>query len=131
MRWMTISNLLCKVERNQRYISSYWKKLVREFKLFDFDYKFLSGYSLPPKSICLILTERCNLKCVMCDIGQKNACNSSYPGFPLVESIKKGGEPMTLNDWKMIDVVCQLTRNDFNGKISAELQVLDARKANS
>ncbi len=102
MRWMTISNLLSKVERNQRYFSSYWKRLVREFKLFDFDYKFLSGHSLPPKSICLILTERCNLKCVMCDIGQKNACNSSYPGFPLVESIKKGGEPMTLNDWKML-----------------------------
>jgi len=93
---------LCKVVRNPEYISSYWWKLVREFKLFDFDYKFLNGYSFPPKSVCLILTEKCNLKCVMCDIGQRNAQMSSQASFPIVESITKGDEMMTLEEWKTL-----------------------------
>ena len=97
---MKLFKLLCKVIRSPEYIPSYWRKLVREFKLFNFDYRFLNGYSLPPKSICLILTERCNLKCIMCDIGQGNAQLSSHETFPLVESIKKGTEMMSVSDWK-------------------------------
>jgi len=97
---MKLFKRLCKVARNLEYIPSCWWKLVREFKLFDFDYKFLNGHSFPPKSICLILTEKCNLKCVMCDIGQRNAQISSQATFPIAESITKGEETMTLEDWK-------------------------------
>ena len=91
---------LCKVIKSTEYIPSYWRKLVREFKIFDFDYKFLNGHSFPPKSICLILTEKCNLRCVMCDIGQRNAQMSSQASFPIVKSITKGDEMMTLEEWK-------------------------------
>jgi len=97
---MKFFNLLCKAIKKPVYIPSYWRKLVREFKFFDLDYNFLNGYSFSPKSICLILTERCNLKCVMCDIGQRNVCNSLHAAFPIAESIEKGGEMMTLNDWE-------------------------------
>lgn len=99
---MKIFKELCKVVRNPEYIPSYWRKLVREFTFFDFDYKFLNGYSFPPKSVCLILTEKCNLKCVMCDIGQKNAQMSSQVSFPIVKSITKGEEMMTLEEWKTL-----------------------------
>lgn len=104
---MKFFDLLCKIIKNPIYIPSYWRKLTREFKFFDLDYKLLNGYSFAPKSICLILTERCNLKCVMCDIGQRNAYNSLQATFPLAESIGKGGEMMTLDDWKTLidDVV--------------------------
>jgi len=94
--------LLRKVVRNPEYLPSYWRRLVREFALFDLDYRFLNGYSFPPRSICLIVTERCNLKCVMCDIGQKNAQESSQESFPLAKSIERGGEMMNLEDWKML-----------------------------
>jgi len=38
----------------------------------------------------------------MCDIGQRNVQNSSHSTFPLAESIGKGGEMLTLNDWKTL-----------------------------
>ena len=98
---MKLFKRLCKVARHPEYLPSYWRKLVREFKLFDLDYNFLNGHSFPPKSICLILTEKCNLKCVMCDIGQRNAQMSSQASFPIVKSITKGDEMMTLEEWKM------------------------------
>lgn len=112
MRWMKIYNLLYRVIKKPEYIPSYVRKLIREFKLFDLDYKFFNGYSLPPKSICLILTERCNLKCVMCDIGQKNTQISSQDSFPLAESIEKGEGVMTLDDWKML--VDDIVRKRWN-----------------
>ena len=96
---MKFFDIVSKVIKNPVYIPSYWRKLVREFKFFDFDYKFLSGYSFPPKSICLILTERCNLKCIMCDIGQRNVQISSRTTFPLAESIGRGEEMMDIEDW--------------------------------
>lgn len=104
---MKLFKLLCKAIRNPAYIPSYWRKLIREFNFFNFDYRFLNGYSFPPKSICLILTEKCNMKCVMCDIGQRNTRNSSQATFPLAESIAKGEGMMTLDDWKILidDVV--------------------------
>ncbi|MDP3975820.1 MAG: single-stranded-DNA-specific exonuclease RecJ [bacterium] len=34
----------------------------------------------------------------------------------------------TLRDWKTVDLVCQLNRNEWNGKTSVDLQVVDARK---
>ena len=99
---MKLFKRFCKVARNPEYILSYWRKLVREFTFFDFDYKFLNGYSFPPKSVCLILTEKCNLKCVMCDIGQRNAQISSQATFPIAESITKGEEMLTLEEWKTL-----------------------------
>jgi MoaA/NifB/PqqE/SkfB family radical SAM enzyme len=99
---MTIIKQLTKVLKHPEYIPSYWRKCVREFTFFDLDYRFLNGYSFPPKSICFILTEHCNLKCVMCDIGQKNAHCSSETAFPLADSLTKGGETITLADWKRV-----------------------------
>jgi MoaA/NifB/PqqE/SkfB family radical SAM enzyme len=99
---MTFLQQLSKVIKNPEYIPSYWRKLVRECTFFDVDYRFLNGYSFPPKSICFILTEQCNLKCVMCDIGQKNARYSPETAFPLADSLTKGGETITLEDWKQV-----------------------------
>lgn len=42
------------------------------------------------------------MKCVMCDIGQRNAQISSQAAFPIVESIEKGKETMTLEGWKTL-----------------------------
>jgi MoaA/NifB/PqqE/SkfB family radical SAM enzyme len=97
---MTFLKQLSKIVKNPEYIPSYWRKLVREFTFFDVDYRFLNGYSFPPKSICFIVTEHCNLKCVMCDIGQKNAHSSSETTFPVADSLTTGGETITLADWK-------------------------------
>lgn len=98
-----------KVAKNPEYIPSYWRKLVRGFTFFDFDYMFLDGYSFAPQSVCFILTEKCNLKCVMCDIGQRNAHMSSQTPFPIAESIRKGNEMMTLEEWKTLvdDIVAK------------------------
>ena len=99
---MRLINPLIKVLREPAYLLYYWRQLSREFRLFDFDYRFLNGYSFPPKSICLILTEHCNLQCAMCDIGQKNAQNQTATSFPLSESINKGESALTLEHWKQL-----------------------------
>jgi len=97
---MSLLKQLYTIVKNPEYMPAYWRTLGREFSFFDFDYRFLSGYSFPPKSICFILTKQCNLKCVMCDIGQRNAHLSSGETFPLAQSIEKGGTAMNLDDWK-------------------------------
>ena len=99
---MTLMKPLKKVLREPAYLPYYWKKLTREFRLFDLDYRFFNGYSFPPKSVCLILTEHCNLQCVMCDIGQKNAQGKTPEYFPLAESINKGETALVLEDWKRL-----------------------------
>jgi MoaA/NifB/PqqE/SkfB family radical SAM enzyme len=99
---MALFNRLHKFIKDPAYIPAYWRRFIREFRIFDFDYKVLNGYSLPPKSICFILTEHCNLQCVMCDIGQRNANLSSGATFPIAESVAKGEEIMTLEDWKAL-----------------------------
>ena len=99
---MALFNRLHKFIKDPAYIPSYWRRFSREFRYFNFDYKVLNGYSLPPKSICFILTEHCNLQCVMCDIGQRNANLSSLTTFPIAESLTKGEELMTLEDWKTL-----------------------------
>lgn len=44
----------------------------------------------------------------MCDIGQRNAQMSSQASFPIVKSITKGEEMMTLEDWKaLVDDITQ------------------------
>ena len=93
---------LMNILREPAYLQYYWRQLSREFRLFDFDYRFLNGHSFPPKSICLILTEQCNLQCVMCDIGQKNAQNATVASFPLTESISKGETALKLENWKQL-----------------------------
>lgn len=97
---MTRLQKLLQAVNHPGYIPAYWRRLVREFTFFDLDYLVLNGYSFPPKSLCLILTERCNLKCVMCDIGQKNVCPSPEVTFPLVGTLTRGAETMTLADWR-------------------------------
>ncbi len=106
---MGLMKPLMNILREPAYLVYYWRQLSREFRLFDFDYRFLKGYSFPPKSICLILTEHCNLQCVMCDIGQKNAKNPKATSFPLTESINKGETALNLENWKKLvdDIVGQ------------------------
>lgn len=97
---MILMKLLKKILSDPAYLPYYWWKLCREFTLFNFDYRFLNGLSFPPKSVCLIPTEQCNLQCAMCDIGQRNARNLSPGLFPLTESISRGEGTITLDDWK-------------------------------
>ena len=106
---MKLIKPLINVLKEPAYLSYYWRQLSREFRLFDFDYRFLDGYSFPPKSICLILTEHCNLQCVMCDIGQENAKNSTKASFPLTASINKGESALKLENWKQLvdDIVAK------------------------
>jgi len=106
---MTFIKPFKKVLEEPAYLPYYWRKLTREFRFFNFDYRFFNGYSFPPKSVCLILTEHCNLQCVMCDIGQKNAQNSTPESFPLTESINKGEAALALDDWKLLvdDIVAR------------------------
>ena len=80
-------------------ITSLYRKLIHAFNFFDMDYRFLPGYSFPPKSVCLILTDKCNLKCAMCDIGRRN---SQLPRSPMIESICSGDEAMTDADWQRL-----------------------------
>ena len=84
------------------YIGSYWRRLTREFRFFDSDYRFINGYSFPPKSISFILTETCNLKCLMCDIGQKNGRKHDKDYSPLTEAVSRGEGLMSLADWKLL-----------------------------
>ena len=106
---MRLIKPLINVLKEPAFLPYYWRQLSREFRLFDFDYRFLDGYSFPPKSICLILTERCNLQCAMCDIGQKNAQNSTTASFPLTASINKGESALKLENWKQLvdDIVAK------------------------
>jgi MoaA/NifB/PqqE/SkfB family radical SAM enzyme len=84
------------------HLATCWKKLRREFRLFDYDYRCLDGYSFAPKSICLILTESCNLKCLMCDIGRKNERKQDNGFSPLTDAITRGEELMNMDDWKTL-----------------------------
>ena len=85
------------------YWPRYCRRLVRLSDFFNIDYRFFYGYSFPPQSVCLIVSERCNLRCRMCDIGYKNA-HSGEAGSLLVQSITSGPDEMTLEDWlRLID----------------------------
>lgn len=37
----------------------------------------------------------------------------------------------TLQEWQTIDIICQLNKNEFNGKTTVDLQLIDARKRDS
>ena len=84
------------------YALSYSKKLIHSFDYFNIDYRFLNSYSFPPKSICLILTDKCNLKCKMCDIGRSNAHAPGEIVSSLVNSISRGDTNMSLQDWRSL-----------------------------
>ncbi len=82
------------------YARLYLHKMVHAFEYAGLDYRFLNGYSLPPKSVCLVLTDRCNLKCSMCDIGRRNAQGAGADGSPLVRSVAgSASSGMTFHDW--------------------------------
>lgn len=68
--------------------------LLRCLDFFNLDYVFLRGYSFPPQSVCLILSETCNLRCRMCDIGRAGDEASG-----LVRAISAGDEAMELEHW--------------------------------
>ena len=87
---------------------SFFRKLIHAFNFFDIDYHFLAGHSFPPKSVCFILTEKCNLKCRMCDIGRMNSQQTTLPSSPLVKSICSGDEDMHIDDW--LRVVAEMSQ---------------------
>jgi MoaA/NifB/PqqE/SkfB family radical SAM enzyme len=74
-------------------------RLLHGFNFFNLDYRFAQGRSLAPRSVCLILSRACNLKCLMCDIGRANAGAAPPEGSPLVQAMHGGDDPMTLPDW--------------------------------
>ena len=91
------------------YWPGYFRKFVRSLDFFNIDYRFFYGYSFPPQSVCLILSEKCNLRCRMCDIGYKNA-HSGEAGSQLVQSITSGPDKMNLQDWfRLIDDLARFT----------------------
>jgi Fe-coproporphyrin III synthase len=95
--------------RHAAYWPGCFRKLVRSFDFFNIDYRFFYGYSFPPQSVCLILSEKCNLRCRMCDIGYKNA-HSGEAGSQLVQSITSGPDKMALQDWfRVIDDLARFT----------------------
>jgi MoaA/NifB/PqqE/SkfB family radical SAM enzyme len=96
---MKVSQLIKKIATNPAYGVSAYRKLFHAFDYFDIDYRLLHGYSFPPKSVCLILTEQCNLRCIMCDIGRRNAHPDQGIRSPLVQSIRAGDDEMTTADW--------------------------------
>jgi len=96
---MKIPQLIHRTISNPTLAVSSCRKLMHAFDFFNLDYRFASGYSFPPKSVCLILTEKCNLKCAMCDIGRSNADPEQGGSSPLVQSICAGEEEMGLDDW--------------------------------
>jgi len=75
----------------------YGRRMLHAFDYFDIDYHLLRGYSFPPKSICLIVSEQCNLKCKMCDIGRHNELR----GEPseLVASLRSGNDLVSYDEW--------------------------------
>jgi len=81
-------------------------RLLHGFNFFNADYHLGRGYSLPPKSVCLILSNACNLKCRMCDIGRANAGEAAPGSSPLVQAMHGGQNPMQIGDW--LNLVDQL-----------------------
>ena len=81
-------------------------RLLHGFDFFNADYHLGRGYSLPPKSVCLILSRACNLKCRMCDIGRANAGEASPEESPLLQTIHSGPDAMQSADW--ISLIDQL-----------------------
>ena len=85
-------------------------RLLHGFNFFNADYYLGRGYSLPPKSVCLILSHACNLKCRMCDIGRANANEAPPDGSPLVQAMHSGPQPMQLEDWlSLVDQLSSFT----------------------
>ena len=70
-------------------------KAAHGFDYFNIDYRLPGGFSLPPKSVCLILSEKCNLRCRMCDIGGRGGSGASG----MVRSIGSGAAAMGIRDW--------------------------------
>ena len=99
---MKIPQLIHRTISNPTLAVSSYRKLMHAFDFFNLDYRFASGYSFPPKSVCLILTEKCNLKCAMCDIGRLNTDPAQGETSPLVKSIRTGEEDMSLDDWRTL-----------------------------
>ena len=93
---------------NHLLTRAFSRKILHAFNFFDIDYHFFTGYSFPPKSVCLILTDKCNLQCRMCDIGRMNSQRTAPIRSPVVKSIRSGDEDMSSDDW--LRVVADLSR---------------------
>ncbi len=90
------------------YARSMARKFMHAFNFFDIDYHLFAGYSFPPKSVCFILTDKCNLKCCMCDIGRADSKQTGLRHSPVVKSIRSGDEDLAKDDW--LRVVNELSR---------------------
>jgi len=82
-------------------------RLLHGFNFFNIDYRLGRGWSLPPRSVCLILSHACNLRCLMCDIGRANAQGTGpRVHSPLVQAVSSGPDPMSRDGW--VSLVDQL-----------------------
>ncbi len=95
---MRLSKLFTILRSDPHKWRSYVRSLARSFHYGNIDYHMLRGFSFPPLSVCFILTEKCNLKCKMCDIGRRNA-GGCAEGSHLVSSLHEGTEWMGLDNW--------------------------------
>lgn len=73
-------------------------RIIHAFDYFDLDYLLLGGYSFPPKSVCLILSEACNLKCAMCDIGHRY--DPEAVPSRLRTCLREGGALLSPEQWQ-------------------------------
>lgn len=107
---MKTYHLIQKALSTPEFFTAYYQRLFHAFDFFNIDYRFLRGYSFSPQSICLILTEKCNLKCKMCDIGQKNRQLHNVTSL-LVKNIQNDSVPLTHDDWlQLIDNIALFPR---------------------
>lgn len=75
-----------------------FRRFIRSLDYGNIDYRLFNGFSFPPKSVCFILSEKCNLRCKMCDIGQAGGKDISG----LVQAISSGSDAMGLEDWRSV-----------------------------
>jgi MoaA/NifB/PqqE/SkfB family radical SAM enzyme len=99
---MKIFQLINRAFSNRAYASLASRKIIHAFDFFGIDYHLFAGYSFPPKSLCLVLTDKCNLKCSMCDIGQGNAHTEQASQSSLIASIQGGKEQTSTEEWLSI-----------------------------
>ncbi len=74
-------------------------RLLHGFNFFNADYALCRGWSLPPRSVCLVLSHACNLRCTMCDIGRANARDTRAGISPLVQAVRSGPDPLSREEW--------------------------------
>lgn len=101
---MKIYQLAHDLLRHPGSIPAHIRRAVHAFEYAGLDYRLLRGYSFAPRSVCLILTDRCNLKCRMCDIGRGS--DADVPG--ILRMLGSGIRQLEKQDW--LDLIGDLAK---------------------